>query len=149
MRNRPEDVLAHIDGKGVIKPIDWEIIREALKYQVARPEFMPLGNEWKIGRKAYPNWRGFDYMHRLLSHPDKIHASDLTHQPDRENSRKAVQKAIAIALDNLVTTQPDIGAHLKAKIVTGEYCSYKGDWDWQLRLESANSRLLVVDDRTS
>ena len=129
MRNRPEDVLARFKAGVVKQPGDDDLICKALEHQIARPVFMPLDwDEWKIGRIAYPNWRGFEYIHRLLSHPGKIHVCDLTHQPNIENSRKAVQKAIAIALGKLESTQPDIGVHLKANITTGEYCSYDGNW---------------------
>ena len=134
MRNRPEDVLARIDGEGVIKPTDWEIIRAALKCQIVRPVFMPLDwDEWKIGRIAYPNWIGYTHIHKLLTHPgEQIHVYELTGQSNLENSRKAVQKCISRATGELVTTHLEIGTHLKTYIKTGEYCTYTGTWDWQL-----------------
>ncbi len=134
MVDRFKDVLARIDAGAVIQSGDWAAVREALKNQIARPVFMPLDwDEWTIGRKAYKNWRGFEYLHKLISHPgEQIHVCDLTHRPDFENSRKATQKAIARAVGALVSTQPSIGLHLQSNIKTGEYCTYTGDWDWRV-----------------
>ena len=134
MRNRPEDVLALIDGKGVFKPTDWEIIREALEREIARPAFIPLDDwEWLIGRARFPNLIGFGHIHKLLGHPgEQTHCCDLTHQPDPENSRKAVQKSLRRAMDEIASTQPDIGVHLQDNIKTGEHCVYLGNWNWRV-----------------
>ena len=134
IREKHEDLLARIDTGGVIKPIDWDVIREALERQIGRPMFVQLDDwEWSIGSRRYQNLIGFEHLHKLLSHPgEKIHVCDMTHRPNLENARKATQKAINRAVGALIGTQSDIGLHLKDNIKTGEHCVYLGTWDWQL-----------------
>ena len=134
MRNRYEDVLARFNARAIVQAGDREAIREALKSQIARVAFLQLHREeWSIGSRRYKNWIGYAHIHKLLTHPgEQIHVDHMTHQPDLENSRKAVQKAVSRVMGALVSTQPTIGLHLQSNIKTGEYCTYTGDWDWQL-----------------
>ena len=134
MANRFHDVLARFDAGGVIQPGDREAIREALEHQIARVVFVQLDwGEWSIGSRRYPDWIGYTHIHKLLTHPgEQIHVYDMTHLPDLENSRKAVQKAVSRVVGALVSTQPTIGLHLQSDIKTGEYCTYNGDWDWRV-----------------
>ena len=52
-----------------------------------------------------------------------------------ERARKAVSARIRSVLKKISTAHPELGSHLKTKIVTGSYCSYEGDPEepWQLR----------------
>ena len=136
--NRFANALARIDAGAVVQPGDRLAIREALEHQITRISFLQLDDwGWRIGEKAYPNWVGFGHVHKLLSHPrERIHVYDLTHQPNFENSRKSVQKAVGRALDELGKAQPEIGEHLKSQIKTGERCVYLGTWDWRVSHES-------------
>lgn len=53
--------------------------------------------------------------------------------PDDERARKAVSKAIAKAIASLDARQPALAAHLRRRLTTGLYCTYRsGDgiaWD--------------------
>ncbi len=94
--------------------------------------FRRLDYGWLIGEERYQDWVGFEHIHGLLLHPGtQLHVYDLMPRPIFENSRKAVQKSIARAVDALIDTQPAIGLHLQRHVKTGEFCVYTGDWAWR------------------
>jgi tetratricopeptide (TPR) repeat protein len=51
-----------------------------------------------------------------------------------ERARTAVRKALMRAIDTITSAEPELGAHLRARVVTGVTCRYSSAPDWDLRV---------------
>lgn len=126
-------------------------------YPSSENVFRCEGDYWTIAYAGYVmrlrDARGLRYLATLLRHPGKaFHARDLVAsassdsaagvgqasraardgasrrrgRPD-ERARLAVTKSLGSLLDRISANHPPLGAHLKATVKRGYYCSYNPD----------------------
>lgn len=96
-----------------------------------------FGFRFQIGDVRFSHRVGFEYLHRILSHPAGIDACTVRGNysaGDLEGDRSTVTHGVKAAIASLIETPEteEIGLHLLDSVLTGKVCRYIGNREWSL-----------------